>query len=61
MENLQDKVAVITGGASGIGRAVAERAAAEGMKIVLGRHRGGPAEGGRGRADRPRAPRRSAW
>ncbi len=36
MEDLQGKVAVITGGASGIGRAVAERAAAEGMKIVLG-------------------------
>ena len=36
MDDLQGKVAVITGGASGIGRAVAERAAAEGMKIVLG-------------------------
>jgi NAD(P)-dependent dehydrogenase (short-subunit alcohol dehydrogenase family) len=36
MEDLQGKVAVITGGASGIGRAVAERAAAEGMKVVLG-------------------------
>jgi len=36
MEDLQGKVAVITGGASGIGRAVAERAVAEGMKIVLG-------------------------
>ncbi len=32
---LREKVAVITGGASGIGRAVAERAAAEGMKLVL--------------------------
>ena len=36
MEDLQGKVAVITGGASGIGRAVAQRVAAEGMKIVLG-------------------------
>jgi NAD(P)-dependent dehydrogenase (short-subunit alcohol dehydrogenase family) len=36
MEDLRDKVAVITGGASGIGRAVADRAAAEGMKLVLG-------------------------
>jgi NAD(P)-dependent dehydrogenase (short-subunit alcohol dehydrogenase family) len=36
MEELGGKVAVITGGASGIGRAVAHRAAAEGMKIVLG-------------------------
>lgn len=36
MEDLHGKVAVITGGASGIGRAVADRAASEGMKIVLG-------------------------
>jgi len=35
MQNLHGKVAVITGGASGIGRAVAERARAEGMRIVL--------------------------
>jgi NAD(P)-dependent dehydrogenase (short-subunit alcohol dehydrogenase family) len=42
MEDLQGKVAVITGGASGIGRAVAERAAAEGMKIVLGDIEEGP-------------------
>ena len=35
MKVLRGKVAVITGGASGIGRAVAERAAAEGMKVVL--------------------------
>ena len=35
MDVLAGKVAVVTGGASGIGRAVAERAAAEGMKIVL--------------------------
>jgi NAD(P)-dependent dehydrogenase (short-subunit alcohol dehydrogenase family) len=35
MENLAGKVAVITGGASGIGKAVAWRAAAEGMKLVL--------------------------
>ena len=42
MEDLQGKVAVITGGASGIGLAVAERAAAEGMKIVLGDIEEGP-------------------
>jgi NAD(P)-dependent dehydrogenase (short-subunit alcohol dehydrogenase family) len=35
MENLEGKVAVITGAASGIGKAVALRAAAEGMKVVL--------------------------
>jgi NAD(P)-dependent dehydrogenase (short-subunit alcohol dehydrogenase family) len=42
MENLQGKVAVITGGASGIGRAVADKAAAEGMQIVLGDIEEGP-------------------
>ncbi len=35
MKDLRGKVAVITGGASGIGRALAERAAAQGMKLVL--------------------------
>jgi len=35
MKTLHGKVAVITGGASGIGRSVAQRAAAEGMKLVL--------------------------
>lgn len=35
MEQLQGKVAVITGAASGIGKAVATRAVAEGMKVVL--------------------------
>jgi NAD(P)-dependent dehydrogenase (short-subunit alcohol dehydrogenase family) len=44
VEDLQGKVAVITGGASGIGRAVAQRAAAEGMKIVLGDIEEGPLE-----------------
>ncbi|HLF78369.1 MAG TPA: SDR family NAD(P)-dependent oxidoreductase, partial [Dehalococcoidia bacterium] len=35
MENLQGKVAVVTGAASGIGFALAERFAREGMKVVL--------------------------
>ncbi len=35
MQDLPGKVAVITGAASGIGRAIAERFAREGMKVVL--------------------------
>ena len=35
MNNLKNKVAVITGAAEGIGKAIAIRAAAEGMKLVL--------------------------
>lgn len=35
MQDLQGKVAVITGGAEGIGKALAIKAASEGMKLVL--------------------------
>jgi NAD(P)-dependent dehydrogenase (short-subunit alcohol dehydrogenase family) len=35
MQDLQGKVAVVTGAGSGIGRAMAERFAQEGMKVVL--------------------------
>jgi NAD(P)-dependent dehydrogenase (short-subunit alcohol dehydrogenase family) len=35
MQDFQEKVAVITGGASGMGRAFADRFAAEGMKLAL--------------------------
>ena len=35
MQNFQDKVAVITGAAAGIGKAITERCAQEGMKVVL--------------------------
>lgn len=35
MQDFQDRVAVITGGASGIGLALAQRCAAEGMRLVL--------------------------
>ena len=35
MKDFKGKVAVVTGGASGIGRALAERCLQEGMKVVL--------------------------
>ncbi|MBW2397062.1 MAG: SDR family NAD(P)-dependent oxidoreductase, partial [Deltaproteobacteria bacterium] len=35
MERLRDRIAVITGGASGIGRGMAEAFASEGMKLVI--------------------------
>jgi NAD(P)-dependent dehydrogenase (short-subunit alcohol dehydrogenase family) len=35
MKELRDRIAVVTGGAGGIGRAMGERFCAEGMKVVL--------------------------
>ncbi|GAH11925.1 unnamed protein product, partial [marine sediment metagenome] len=35
MKDFKGKVAVITGAASGIGRALAEKCAHEGMKVVI--------------------------
>ena len=35
MKEFKDRTAVITGAASGIGRAIAEQCAREGMKVVL--------------------------
>ena len=42
MKEMKGKVAVVTGAASGIGRALAERAAQEGMKVVLADVEEGP-------------------
>ena len=44
MQDLAGKVAVITGGASGIGLAMARRFAAEGMRIALADIERGPLE-----------------
>ena len=49
MEDFEGKVAVVTGAASGIGQALAEAFAAEGMKLVLADIESGPLEETAGR------------
>jgi glucose 1-dehydrogenase len=48
---LEGRSAVVTGGASGLGRAIALRFAAEGAFVVVGDLRGDPVEGGEAIAD----------
>ncbi len=51
MDDLEGKVAVVTGAASGIGRALAERWATEGMKVVLADVEEGPLDAARDELD----------
>jgi len=51
MEDLEGKVAVVTGAASGIGRALADRWAADGMKVVLADVEQGPLDAARDELD----------
>ena len=52
MKNLKDKVAVITGGASGLGFAMAQRFAQEGVKIVLADIEDGPLQTAVGKVEK---------
>ncbi len=51
MDDLEGKVAVVTGAASGIGRAMADRWATEGMKVVLADVEEGPLDAARDELD----------
>ncbi len=60
-KELSRRVALVTGGAGGIGRAVALRLAAEGAHVVVDRRgRRGRAQGGRG-SDRRRRAAAARW
>jgi NAD(P)-dependent dehydrogenase (short-subunit alcohol dehydrogenase family) len=56
MKDLRDRIAVITGGASGIGNAMAERFAAEGMKVAVADLDGAAAQDAAGRLPSAGAP-----
>ena len=43
---LKDRVLIVTGGASGIGKSISTRAASEGAKVVVADIREDPLEGG---------------
>jgi NAD(P)-dependent dehydrogenase (short-subunit alcohol dehydrogenase family) len=51
VDDLEGKVAVVTGAASGIGRALADRWASEGMKVVLADVEEGPLDAARDELD----------
>ena len=51
MDDLEGKVAVVTGAASGIGRALADRWVTEGMKVVLADVEEGPLDAARDELD----------
>jgi len=56
MTRFQDKVAIVTGGASGIGLATAKRLGSEGCRIVLADLNGEKADGAAGEVKRAGAP-----
>ena len=56
MDDLEGKVAVVTGAAAGIGRALADRFAAEGMKVVLADVEEGPLDAARDELERGAGP-----
>ena len=56
MTRFQDKVAIVTGGASGIGLATAKRLGSEGCRIVIADLNGEKADGAAGEVKRAGAP-----